>query len=243
MGTALNTLAASHQVQGRFAEALPLYERSLRITEKAAGLGGPDAAYLLNNVAVLMFQLGRQDECMKLLHETREKMEKKLGSQHPMLAWLLRAIGRTHLRMRQFPEAARALEQAVAILLTQKDDARGVWTATQNDLGFALLRTGQPRQALTPLERALAGWEHAKPTPMDRANTRFLLGWALWDAAADKARALRLIAEARQQATALEGPEAAHLLADLEAWRQRNGAPKLPEVPKPAAPVAGTGTP
>ena len=49
----LNNLAGLYQVQGRYAEAEPLYKRSLAICEKAFGPDHPDVALSLNSLAEL----------------------------------------------------------------------------------------------------------------------------------------------------------------------------------------------
>ncbi len=50
---ALNNLAGLYDDQGRYAEAEPLYKRSLAIREKALGPDHPDVATALNNLAEL----------------------------------------------------------------------------------------------------------------------------------------------------------------------------------------------
>ena len=55
----LNNLAALYQAQGKYAEAEPLYQRSLAIVEKALGPGHPNMALGLENYAVLLRETGR----------------------------------------------------------------------------------------------------------------------------------------------------------------------------------------
>ena len=55
----LNNLAAMYQVQGRYAEAVPLFRRSLAIWEKALGPKHPIVAQSLGNYAVLLRETGR----------------------------------------------------------------------------------------------------------------------------------------------------------------------------------------
>ena len=55
----LNNLAELYRDQGRYAEAEPLYKRSLAIREKALGPDHPDVATALNNLAVLYEDQGR----------------------------------------------------------------------------------------------------------------------------------------------------------------------------------------
>ena len=59
MATALNNLAVLYRDQGRYAEAEPLFRRSLAISETALGREHPDVAQSLNNLALLA--LARSD--------------------------------------------------------------------------------------------------------------------------------------------------------------------------------------
>ena len=54
VGTSLNNLAELYRSHGRYAEAEPLYERSLAIREKALGPEHPDVGMVLNNLAGLV---------------------------------------------------------------------------------------------------------------------------------------------------------------------------------------------
>ena len=53
MATSLNNLAILYQDMGRYAEAEPLYRRSLAIGEKQLGRDHPDVANSLDNLADL----------------------------------------------------------------------------------------------------------------------------------------------------------------------------------------------
>ena len=53
VAVSLNYLALLYDKQGRYADAEPLYKRSLGIKEKALGPDHPDVAMSLNNLAVL----------------------------------------------------------------------------------------------------------------------------------------------------------------------------------------------
>ncbi len=71
MATSLNTLAGLYDNQGRYAEAEPLYQRSLAIREKALGPEHPDVAQSLENYAALLRNTELNDEAEKL--EARAK--------------------------------------------------------------------------------------------------------------------------------------------------------------------------
>ncbi len=57
--TSLNNLALLYLGQDRFAEAEPLFQRSLAIAEKVLGPEHPDMATSLNNVALVYYNQGK----------------------------------------------------------------------------------------------------------------------------------------------------------------------------------------
>ncbi len=62
----LNNLAALYDDQGRYAEAEPLYQRSLAIWEKALGPAHPHVATSLENYAALLRQTACADEAERM---------------------------------------------------------------------------------------------------------------------------------------------------------------------------------
>ncbi|MCX8072107.1 MAG: tetratricopeptide repeat protein [Candidatus Binatia bacterium] len=62
MAISLNNLALLYQMQGDYAKAEPLYERSLVIREKALGPDHPDVATGLEHLADLYRATGRRSE-------------------------------------------------------------------------------------------------------------------------------------------------------------------------------------
>ncbi|HEX8434298.1 tetratricopeptide repeat protein [Archangium sp.] len=217
VGDALNLLALALQSQKRLDEALSLFERALRIVEKTEGPDSSGAASLEHNIAGVLSQQGRLDEALARFQDVLVRKEKKLGPSHPHLVPVLRYLGNTLRKQGKHREALPHFERAVAIQTAQPDDALSGWTGAHLDLGRALLEAKQPRDARVPLEKVLAGWERAKPTPVERVNTRLFLARALWDAKEDRARALRLAHEAR--ALALEAGDAgARVLESVDAW-------------------------
>ena len=71
VAASLNNLAALYRIQGRYADAEPLYKRSLAIVEKALGPEHPDVAQSLENYAALLRETARADEADKM--EARAK--------------------------------------------------------------------------------------------------------------------------------------------------------------------------
>ena len=66
MAASLNNLAALYVTQGQYAQAEPLYKRSLAIREKALGPDHPDVATSLENMAALYRKTNRAEEAEAL---------------------------------------------------------------------------------------------------------------------------------------------------------------------------------
>ncbi|MBL7489029.1 FxSxx-COOH system tetratricopeptide repeat protein, partial [Frankia sp. AgW1.1] len=97
------------------AEALPLFERALAVTEAVYGPDHPDVSTRLNNLAMALQDLGRAGEALPLLQRALAIDEAVSGPDHPdvstdlnNLALALRALGRAS-------EALPLLERALAI--------------------------------------------------------------------------------------------------------------------------------
>ncbi|CAN0373132.1 unnamed protein product, partial [Laminaria digitata] len=77
-------------VQGKYAEAKPLYERSQAIREKVLGPEHPEVAQSLNNRA----GVGNYAEAEPLCKRAMVIWEAKLGSDHPCVATGLNNLAR-----------------------------------------------------------------------------------------------------------------------------------------------------
>ena len=71
VATGLNNLANLYSAQGRYAQAEPLYQRSLAIDEQALGPEHPGVATSLENYAALLRETGRGEEAEEM--EARAK--------------------------------------------------------------------------------------------------------------------------------------------------------------------------
>jgi tetratricopeptide (TPR) repeat protein len=66
LARSLNDLAAAYAVQGKYADAEPLYKRSLAILEKVYGPNAPSVATALSNYAQLLRATNRTGEAAEL---------------------------------------------------------------------------------------------------------------------------------------------------------------------------------
>ena len=68
---------------GDYAKAEPLYQRALKIDEKALGPDHPDTATALNNLAGLYQSMGDYAKAEPLYQRALKIDEKALGPEHP----------------------------------------------------------------------------------------------------------------------------------------------------------------
>ena len=71
LATNINNLAGLYHALGKYAQAEPLYQRSLAIREKALGSEHPSVATSLENYGDLLRKMGRDEEAEKM--EARAK--------------------------------------------------------------------------------------------------------------------------------------------------------------------------
>ena len=115
LATSLNNLAALCRTQGKYAEAEPLYQRSLAIREKALGPEHPDVASSLNNLAGLYDNQGKHAEAEPLYQRALAIVEKALAPEHPDLATSLENYARLLRKIDRDAEAKKLESRAQAI--------------------------------------------------------------------------------------------------------------------------------
>ena len=84
MANSLHNLALLYQNEGKYAEAEPLYLRSLEIREGTLGLNPPDVASSLNNLAELYRVQNKYAKAEPLYLRSLAIRKKSLGQAIPM---------------------------------------------------------------------------------------------------------------------------------------------------------------
>jgi CHAT domain-containing protein len=101
--------------QGKYAEAEPLYKRSIEISEKALGPDHPDVAAALNNLAELYRAQGKYAEAEPLYKRSLAIWEKALGPDHPYVAGTLNNLAVFNAAQGKNQEALRLSLKANAV--------------------------------------------------------------------------------------------------------------------------------
>lgn len=101
----LNNLAELYRVQGRYADAEPLYRRALAIVEKVLGPEHPLVAIALDNLGSLYKGQGRLSDAEPLHRRSLEINEKALGPDHIDVAVTLDKLASVYMSRGGYAEA------------------------------------------------------------------------------------------------------------------------------------------
>ncbi|MFI5013205.1 MAG: tetratricopeptide repeat protein [Hyphomicrobiales bacterium] len=157
IGELLNGVAAYRQgALGTYAQARPLYERSLAIREKALGADHPDTAVSLNNLAVLLQDQGDMAGARPLYERALAIREKVLGADHQDTAATLNNLAVLLQDQGDMAGARLLYERALAIREKALGPDHPHTAMSLGNLALLLAAQGDPASARPLCERALA---------------------------------------------------------------------------------------
>ncbi|MFY0524582.1 protein kinase domain-containing protein [Archangium gephyra] len=200
-------------------EAMPLMLRALRIIQTAEGPDGTSAAIFTSNLAQVEMSLGRLSEAEHHFREAIAQLEAKRGPEHVTLCSPLHGLGNALQQQGRAEASLPYFERAATIHSAQPIDFHNARAELLMNLGNAYLLAKRPREAIAPLERALAFIEKSPhAVQLHRVHIRFRLARALWDSGEDRLRARQLITEALGLLEHERAPWARKLQETLERW-------------------------
>jgi len=138
--------------QGRYAEALRLYNEDLRAQEAAHGREHPDVTSVLDNIAEVYYLEKRYEEALQTYRQAWTIDSKVLGPSHFDLSYSLNGIGISLLGLGRPREASAPLEQALSLRKKQKGKESSL-AECQFYLAQALWDGGGDRQRAVRLAR------------------------------------------------------------------------------------------
>ncbi len=115
LATSLNNLGLLYQTQGKYAQAEPLYKRSLAIWEKGLGSEHPQVAIGLNNLAALYQAQGRYAQAEPFFQRSLAILEKVLGPAHPHVAQGLNNLAALYVDQGKYAQAEPFFQRSLAI--------------------------------------------------------------------------------------------------------------------------------
>ena len=157
-------LANLYQAMGRYAEAEPLYRRSLAILEKQLGPDHPDVAASLNSLASLYQAMGRYAEAEPLYRRSLAIEEKQLGRDHPDVATSLNNLAALYHAMGRYAEAEPLFRRSLEIREKQLGATTPTWPEPE--------QPGGPVPGHGPVRRGRAAVPPQPGDPGEAARAR-----------------------------------------------------------------------
>ncbi|KAI4940892.1 hypothetical protein J4E91_011149 [Alternaria rosae] len=158
---AVHMLGLLYTDQGRLGEAEKMYERALRGTEEALGVGHSSTLGTVNNLGGLYYSQGRLGEAEKMYERALRGREEALGTGHSSTLQTVNNLGNLYKAQGKLGEAEKMYERA----LRGKEEALGTSHSstlqTVNNLGNLYKAQGKLGEAEQMYERALRGKEEA----------------------------------------------------------------------------------
>jgi tetratricopeptide (TPR) repeat protein len=115
LALALHHLALIYFAQRKYAEAEPLFRRSLAVTESVLGKSSPELASCLAHYAQSLSAAGRLQDAEEQYQRAVVMLEQTIGTDNGWLPRLLEDQGRILRKLKRKPEA-KALEQRASVL-------------------------------------------------------------------------------------------------------------------------------
>ena len=186
--------------QGKLDEALAVFSDVTPRIEKLYGPGNPETLPAKSNLGQVLLMLGRVDEAAPIIEAMPAAFAHAYGDDSVYEATTLVNLGELRIARGQLADAIAIEQRAVAMFeASARDNPALAEPLTQ--IGIALTKLNRPKEALAPLERALA-IASASATPTDAAPTQLALARALVASGGDLARARALATKARDAWTA-----------------------------------------
>ena len=126
---------------GDYAKAEPLFQRALKIREKALGPDHPDTALALNNLALLYYSMGDYAKAEPLYQRALKIDEKALGPDHPDTA---RALNNLALLKIDLGEAKDAILLATRAREAEEKYLSNILSFTSEQQRLAFQKTTNP---------------------------------------------------------------------------------------------------
>ncbi|MEO1181234.1 MAG: tetratricopeptide repeat-containing protein, partial [Cyanobacteria bacterium J06636_28] len=152
-GPELNAEGLALYEQGRFQEALVLFEQLLALRQQELTTDNPLLAIALNNVAEVNRALGNFELAEPMYVQALELYDISLPADHPELAVPLNNLGLIYIQLGRYGEAEPLFQRAIAI--QEKADIPGLLARAYNNLGELYRQQGRYVQAIEYYQRSI----------------------------------------------------------------------------------------
>lgn len=227
LAKALNNLAMIYHDTGAYAQAEPLIQRALTITEKVLGLEHPDMAAVLDNRARLYQTTGSYTKAEPLFKRALVIREKVRGPGHLETATSLNNLSGLYHSMGAYAKAEPLLQRALAILEQRQGSEHPETALVLQNLAGLYWDMGAYPKAEPLMARTLTIFEKALGTEHPNTATALNNMAALYEDTGAYAKAELLMERAlaiREKVLGPDHPHTAQILNNLAGLYWNTGA-------------------
>ena len=142
--------------QAKYAEAIPLAEKALKIGKNVLGDNHPDVATILNNLAALYKYQGRYMEAEPLYQQSLVIDKEKLGNNHPNVATSLNNLAALYSSQGRYTEAEPLYQESLVIIKEKLGDNHPDVAQSLNNLAALYKDQGRYKEAELLMQESLA---------------------------------------------------------------------------------------
>ncbi|KAK3263599.1 hypothetical protein CYMTET_27606, partial [Cymbomonas tetramitiformis] len=175
-----NNLAWLKKRQTLYAEAKPLYEKTLEIQIQFHGAHSRAASNTMNNLGFVLSVLGDMDDAMELFQGSLAIVRERVGNMHKDVAWSLNNIGVLLSMSGKTAKAIEHIKESLEIYRQILGEGHPDVAFSLNNLGQLYCTLEQYSEATQMYRQALAIRENKHgPSHIDVAQTLMHLGRSL----------------------------------------------------------------
>jgi tetratricopeptide (TPR) repeat protein len=147
IATSLNNLAHLYLTQGKIKEAVPLFQRALKLNEKIRGSEQLEVAINLNNLAQCYSSLSQYSKAIEFYKRSLKIFEKRHGDKNLDVIITLTNMGHTYYQLADYHAAEKVFKRALNIAETVLDADDPQVAISLNGLAGIYLAQGKYSEA------------------------------------------------------------------------------------------------
>jgi CHAT domain-containing protein/tetratricopeptide (TPR) repeat protein len=214
----LDAEAMALYAQGKAKEAVPLFERAMRLRQGVQGERHPRHADSLNNLALVCRQMGEHETALQLFEKALAVRKEVQGEGHPDYATNLANVAAVYRDLGRYRSALPLLEGALRSMKEARGERHPSYANLLNNLGMLHKEMGRHARALPLLRQAMRVRREALGEEHPHYGHSLNNLASLYQAMGDRARALALFRRAlrvRRKALGETHPDVAESLNNL----------------------------
>ncbi len=172
--TSLNNLANLYQDLGSLSKALPLLEKSYRLSKEVLGEKHPFTLLTLNNLALIFQNLGRLSEALPLYEKSYRLSKEVLGEKHPFTLLTLNNLALIFQNLGRLSEALPLYEKGYRLFKEVLGEKHPSTLTSLSNLAYAYAQQGKTNKAIKYFENFVAGVEELRSGDLSVENRQAL---------------------------------------------------------------------